>query len=229
MEIQEYPIIAPGEILRIDGISHSDIVVYAVIYGLMQLEGYCWAKNGYLSSRLNISDRTLQRHLKKLQGLNLLRVENITGGRKIYPVNNGTLPRQSWRQMTTNLSPEGDSSIYLIKKDNISIKKSEIETKIELLYKNYPIKKGKTVGVKRLLRQIKSDEDLKQLEKAIKNYASECKGKEEQYIKHFSTFAGCWQDYLEASPKSKNNEWTVTKIVDGKLVSLDDNDQSEEP
>ena len=83
MEYQDYPIIAPGEILRIDGINHSDIVVYAVIYGLMQLQGYCWAKNGYLSSRLNISDRTLQRHLKKLQALSLIRVENAECGRKI--------------------------------------------------------------------------------------------------------------------------------------------------
>ncbi|NCX51639.1 MAG: hypothetical protein EBW80_08340, partial [Burkholderiaceae bacterium] len=108
----------------------------------------------------------------------------------------------------TNLSPESGPSIYLIKKDNISIQKSEIELAIEEVYKNYPLKKGKTVGVKRLLRQINSEEKLNQLRQAIKNYASECKGKEPQYIKHFSTFANCWQDYLEA-PSPAKSDWII--------------------
>lgn len=217
MDVQDYPIIAPGEILRIRNITHSDIVVYAVVYGLMQLEGYCWAKNGYLTTRLNISERTLQRHLKKLQGLSLIKVENVSGGRKIYPVNNGHLPRQFVSKIATDLSPEDGSSIFLIKKDNISIKKSEIELAIEELYKNYPLKKGKTVGVKKLLRQINNKDQLNDLSKAIKNYADECKGKDQQYIKHFSTFAGCWQDYVEATTKTKS-DFVEMKIVDGKMV-----------
>ena len=223
MEDQDYPIIAPGEILRIEGINHSDIVVYAVIYGLMQLEGFCWAKNGYLASRLNISERTLQRHLKKLQGLSLIRVESHQYGRKIYPVNNGNLPRQSWSKVTTNLSSETDSSIFLIKKDNISIKKSEMELAIEEAYKSYPNKKGKTVGMRKLVSQIKTEESLNQLILAIKNYADECKTNktEPQYTKHFSTFANCWQDYIEPTLTAKPN-WQVVKLVNGKLVSNDE-------
>jgi DNA-binding Lrp family transcriptional regulator len=227
MENQEYPIIAPGEILRIEGITHSDIVVYAVIYGLMQLEGYCWAKNGYLATRLNISERTLQRHLKKLQGLSLIKVENAFEGRKIYPVNNGNLPRQFMSKVATDLSPENGSSIFLIKKDNITIKKSDKELAIEELYKNYPLKKGKTVGVKKLAKEIKTEEQLKKLETAIKNYSLECKGSDPKYIKHFSTFAGCWQDYLDAP--TRKSSWAAVKLVDGKFVSADDQDQSEEP
>jgi len=55
-------------------------------------------------------------------------------------------------------------------------------------------------------RQIKSKEDLKDLETAIIRYRKECidEGRDQQYIKHFSSFLGTrrtgfpWQDYLEA-------------------------------
>ena len=224
MSTNYYPLFAPGDILEIDGIEFVDIVLYAVIYGLCRTSGCCFASNEYLANRMKLSRRSVQRSMKRLHGFGLIFFENDDNNRRIYIKRGDTDVIGGM----TSMSHQDPSSIYLINKVN-KYTNEHLKTQIELLYKNYPIKKGKTVGVKRLLRQIKSDEDLKQLEKAIKNYASECKGKEEQYIKHFSTFAGCWQDYLEASPKSKNNEWTVTKIVDGKLVSLDDNDQSEEP
>lgn len=224
MSTNYYPLFAPGDILEIDGIEFVDIVLYAVIYGLCRTSGCCFASNEYLANRMKLSRRSVQRSMKRLHGFGLIFFENDDNNRRIYIKRGDTDVIGGM----TSMSHQDPSSIYLINKVN-KYTNEHLKTQIELLYKNYPIKKGKTVGVKRLLRQIKSDEDLNQLEKAIKNYASECKGKEEQYIKHFSTFAGCWQDYLEASPKSKNNEWTVTKIVDGKLVSLDDNDQSEEP
>lgn len=224
MSTNYYPLFAPGDILEVQGIEFVDIVLYAVIYGLCRTTGCCFASNEYLANRMKLSRRSVQRSMKRLHGFGLIFFENDDNNRRIYIKRGDTDVTGG----VTSMSPHDPSSIYLINKVN-KYTNEHLKTQIEQLYKNYPIKKGKTVGVKRLLRQIKSDEDLKQLEKAIKNYASECKGKEEQYIKHFSTFAGCWQDYLEVSPKSKNNEWTITKLVDGKLVTVDDNDQSEEP
>lgn len=224
MESKHFPLIAPGEILDIEGISHADIVVYAVLYGLMRLKGYCWANNGYLATRLHISERTLQRHLRKLQDLSLIRIESINSDRKIYMVESDLIKSNAMTDMspttnlthaTTNLSPDEGSSIFLIKKDNkISTK---FKTQIEEAYKKYPLKKGKTVGVKKLVRQIQSETDLDQLILAIQNYAAEVKSTDRQYIKHFSTFASCWQDYVEV--EKKKSDWTVVNLVDQEPTS----------
>jgi DNA-binding Lrp family transcriptional regulator len=220
MESKHFPLIAPGEILDVEGINHADIVVYAVLYGLMRLKGYCWANNGYLATRLHISERTLQRHLRRLQDMSLIRIESINSERKIYMVESDLMRSEGMTDMspmtnltpaTTNLSSDDDSSIFLIKKDNKQTKVS-FEEQILEAYKNYPLKKGKTIGVKKLAKQIKSEEDLSQLILAIKNYATECKGKEPQYIKHFSTFASCWQDYVTV--EKKKSDWEVVNLMD---------------
>lgn len=223
MESLHYPLIAPGEILNVEGITHSDIVVYAVLYGLMQLKGYCWATNSYLAVRLNISERTVQRHLKNLQDLSLIRIESVNALRKIYPVNDTTKlsqPTTNLTQDTTELSPQNDPSIFLIKKDNKKASKADFEKEILEEYKNYPLKKGKTIGVKKLTKQIKTPEDLELLKTAIRNYSDEVKSSDRQYIKHFSTFASCWQDYIEISEFKKSSGFVAMKFVDGKLVPV---------
>lgn len=215
MESLHYPLIAPGEILTVEGITHSDIVVYAVLYGLMQLKGYCWATNGYLSVRLNISERTVQRHLKKLQKLSLIRIESVNALRKIYPVNDTTIlspGMTNLSQGTTNLSPQDDPSIFLIKKDNKKAPRVCFENEILEAYKNYPLKKGKTIGVKNLVRQIKTPERLQELQIAIRNYATEVKSTDRQYIKHFSTFANCWEDYITV--EKKKSDFVVVNLID---------------
>lgn len=228
MESKHFPLIAPGEILDVAGINHADIVVYAVLYGLMRLKGYCWANNGYLATRLHISERTLQRHLKKLQEMSLIRIESINSDRKIYMVESDLMrsgcatdlsPPTNLTPPPTDLSPETDSSIFLIKKNNKETKPS-FEEKIIEAYKNYPVKKGKTVGVRKLVKQIRTEESLNQLLLAIKNYAAECRDKEPQYIKHFSTFAGCWQDYIEVSESKASSKYVAMEFVDGKLVPV---------
>lgn len=65
----------------------------------------------------------------------------------------------------------------------------------EGVYKTYPLKKGKTGGMKICEKKIKTPEDFASLKTAVANYAKECEGKEKQFIKHFSTFMGCWRDY----------------------------------
>ena len=70
------------------------------------------------------------------------------------------------------------------------------------MYKNYyPRKEGKTRGVKKLCSEIKNQQDLENLQTAIKNYAQHVKSQEKQYIKIFSTFAGDWRDYVDFKPQ----------------------------
>jgi len=72
-------------------------------------------------------------------------------------------------------------------------------SQIENLYLwGYPRKEGKFKGVQKLSKEIKTEQDLADLKLAIDNYAKLCVGKEKEYIKHFSTFAGCWRDYLDS-------------------------------
>lgn len=211
MDQQHFPLYAPGDILSIKEIDHKDIVLFMVIFGMMRLEGYCWATNEYLCNRMGWSERSLQRSLKILQSADLIRIVIDGPNRKIYPVKYDAYPVKQSQSTPSNLSGSNDSSIFLINKDNKTNKVS-FEEAIKEAYKNYPLKKGKTIGVKKLVKQIKTPEQLELLQIAIRNYAIECKGKDQQYIKHFSTFASCWEDYTTVeAPKS---QWTVVNLID---------------
>lgn len=86
------------------------------------------------------------------------------------------------------------------------IVKKKKEGQIERLYlDHYPRKIKKKQGMKTLCNNIKSDEQLKNFEKAIRNYASYVKEEktEERYIMHFNTFANCWEDYVDFRPSRK--------------------------
>lgn len=101
------------------------------------------------------------------------------------------------------------------------LNKTKFQTEIEDAYQAYPNKKGKSVGIKKLTSQIKNETEMQNLKTAIKNYAAECKDKDPQYIKHFSTFAGCWQDYLDAAPKqNRTSDWVPMILVDGRMVPM---------
>lgn len=76
--------------------------------------------------------------------------------------------------------------------------KESISEKIEKLYQElYPLKKGKAEGVKKLIKEIKSDEQLENLKTAILKYSKSVSGNDPKYIKHFSTFANMWKECLE--------------------------------
>ena len=84
----------------------------------------------------------------------------------------------------------------------------EISEEAERLYKLYPRKKGKADAMKRLPKLI-SDHGTEKIEKAILRYAAEVKGKDEQYIKHASTFfSKGYMDYIDdgADPDPGNKK-----------------------
>lgn len=72
----------------------------------------------------------------------------------------------------------------------------------------YPLKKGKQKGLIKLKKEITTVEDLELFKKAIEQYSADLKKNktESKYIKHFSTFANEWRDWLEPDAgKSKIN------------------------
>jgi hypothetical protein len=74
------------------------------------------------------------------------------------------------------------------------------EKEIEQAYsQHYPRKIGKQKGVEKLVGQIRSQHDVDQLVVAITRYKESIDpGTKPKFIKHFSTFANEWTDWLEA-------------------------------
>jgi len=93
--------------------------------------------------------------------------------------------------------------------------KNSCDFDFEKIYSAYPRKIGKAIGIERLKKTIKSQEDYLALQDAVNNYALECRqnASEEKYIKHFSSFIGTpekqtWREYSgvreKFEPKNKS-------------------------
>lgn len=96
-----------------------------------------------------------------------------------------------------------ESMVGLIKASSKSQKtESDLGFNFESIYQLYPLKKGKQRGLQLCRKKIRSVEDFKRLEQAVKNYARQVSGKDPEFIKHFSTFMNCWEDYAgnESTP-----------------------------
>lgn len=69
------------------------------------------------------------------------------------------------------------------------------EFDFDAVYAAYPRKEGKKKGLQRCRSQIKTREKYDALLRAVKNYAAIASP---GYEKHFDTFMGCWEDYVDA-------------------------------
>lgn len=86
---------------------------------------------------------------------------------------------------------------------------------IEILYYEiYPNKKGKSAGLKKLHKQIKSAALYENLKKAMTNFAEEMRLNETpaQFIKHFSTFASEWTDWVDFVPAKRDGQRPARKL-----------------
>lgn len=109
----------------------------------------------------------------------------------------------SLEHITPTVNESGDTPLSIVLGEGIvNSKKKEVknfEKEIEKIYsEHYPLKIGKQKGVEKLVREIRSQHDLDQLVVAISRYKSSIKpGTEAKYIKHFSTFATSWREWLD--------------------------------
>lgn len=94
-------------------------------------------------------------------------------------------------------------------KDN-KIKKPKFN--FDKLYQKYPRKEGKQKGFAICLGKIKNQKDYDRLSQAIDNYAAQVKNEDKKFIKHFSSFMNCWEDYvLVEKPKQTKELWVGGK------------------
>jgi hypothetical protein len=66
----------------------------------------------------------------------------------------------------------------------------------EAVYALYPRKEGRKKGLARCRSSVKSRSKYDALLRAVKNYAATVT--DVSYAKHFDTFMGCWEDYVDA-------------------------------
>jgi hypothetical protein len=71
--------------------------------------------------------------------------------------------------------------------------------KFDTIYQEYPRKSGKKKAYEKLSKTIKTQDQFDNLLKAVKNYSRQIRENEteEKFIKHFSTFVNCWEDFVD--------------------------------
>ena len=202
------PIIIPGFVAK-KPISHTAMVLYGLIFSLQREEGYAYASNSYYAESLGLSVASIKRYVKELVDNRLILVHLDRKAtdlvqRKIFLHSAMTAFRayeeEGGRQLksepyildTTTSSTSSTSS-------SSRLSRAELSEAIEPIYKKYPRKLGKQLGIDRLFQKHFKREDLEDLSKAVQNYADYChrEKQEEKFILHFSTFVGRWRDYLE--------------------------------
>lgn len=102
---------------------------------------------------------------------------------------------------TQSPTPTPKNNTYAHSNENAPLKvvPKIAQGELERVYVLYPRKIGKSVGMSRLKGSVKTKEDLELLEKAVNNYATYCSTQqiEPRFVKHFSTFASTWRDWVE--------------------------------
>jgi len=83
---------------------------------------------------------------------------------------------------------------------------------LEKIYSIYPRKEGKTKGLSIISKQIKTEKNVDNFQRAVINYTEHCRAEniEKQFIKHFSTFCNkeFWVDWINY--KGTNERKTIS-------------------
>lgn len=104
---------------------------------------------------------------------------------------------------TARLDIDKDKDIY----KDVLIQKEPEKFNMLYLYEKYPLKIGKTEGLSRLKKIIKTEKDFQDFEKAIDLYKSFLQDTDTkpEFVKHFTSFIGpvskpAWRDWLDYKP-----------------------------
>lgn len=108
-------------------------------------------------------------------------------------------------------------------KDLDKEKDKEKEAQISKIYSDhYPLKKGKSDGIKAAMKKLKTEADLEAFKAAVIVYAEDCrkKGTDPKYIKGFESFVNStWRDLLDP----EFGKSTVTPIRQTKAQQVESN------
>jgi len=81
------------------------------------------------------------------------------------------------------------------------------------IYKLYPRKEGRKNGMRYCKKHITTTDLYSQLKTAVINYTILYKEADKKYIKHFSTFMNCWEDYAEI--ETPLDKMSIRQVISG--------------
>lgn len=81
-----YYLIITSEVLQAK-ISSNSKLLYAMISGLTNEKGYCYASNKYFSEKLNITERQTQNLIKELKEYNFIKINIFDNNQRIIFLN----------------------------------------------------------------------------------------------------------------------------------------------
>ena len=85
--MSSYFSLIPSGIMELKEISDSSKITYALILGLANKYGYCFATNKYLANERDLSESGIQRHLQILKKHGCITLEyNKRNDRRITPI-----------------------------------------------------------------------------------------------------------------------------------------------
>lgn len=160
--------------------------------------------------------RRLTDVLDKMQRLGILRWKAHASKKERKKVSNSLRVIKKNCESVNNFHSFADSRSP-VNKTGFSTQRIEEE-----IYKHYPKKVGKTEGIKKLRKQLKTEEDFQACVKAVGVFAAECAGKDSQYIKQFSTWVNqeCWRDCLDddyGEDKKVQEGWEEIRRADKQM------------
>jgi hypothetical protein len=83
--------VIPSQIFEDQNLNHTEIVFYALLSGLAEHDGYCFASNKYFSEKMRKGTEQIERYLKKLEDLGYIQRASVRKGtlwdRKIFICN----------------------------------------------------------------------------------------------------------------------------------------------
>ncbi|MCM2323507.1 MAG: hypothetical protein NDJ90_09625 [Oligoflexia bacterium] len=164
-----------------------------------------------LGEKIGCARGTVYRHLLYLESRNTIRREIATEGTLISIVNFERYQGSSddaeremnaeWTLDERGVNP--NEEVQELKNKEIQIdqrkrRSTKVESafNLEKAYQQYPRKQGKTKGLQRLAKEIKTEKDLGDLMTAIERYkrsSDVIRG----FAKHFSTFVSEWRDWID--------------------------------
>lgn len=135
-----------------------------------------------------------------------------------------------------NKSKNKDKEEELEKEKNINIaqprlseRKPEVGNQdFEDAYSRYPRKVGKSKGISKAKREVKTRDDLASFNQAISNYRAYVlrEKTEPAFIKHFSTFVSEWRDWASVDNGRVDADFSATKKQRGIAEILAEEERS---
>ena len=218
-----YWAVLPATVRYDEKIPASAKLIYAEISALTEKRGFCYASNEYLMQLFGVSERTLQRHLKALEGRGYIQILDGEGGvgrRKIFaginPLGN---PDKNDGVTPSKMSPNPDKIVTHISKRNSKSRKPPKAPKgagadfvpkkepdwnpkrFAAFWKYYPLHKSKQAAIRAWDKLKPSDELLAVIGRALRRQIAEEEKKAEREKRAFE-----WKLY--ASTFLNQARWT---------------------